>query len=87
MRRENMLTGRFDPGFRIRLHLKDLKNAMELARETHVALPAAAVVEQLMRAAAAAGRADFDHSGLLTVVEDLADFRVADASAGAGGRA
>jgi 2-hydroxy-3-oxopropionate reductase len=81
LRRENMLTGRFDPGFRIRLHRKDLKNAMELGAETQVALPAAAVVEQLMRAAAAAGRADYDHSGLLTVLEDLAGFRVCDAAA------
>ena len=80
MRRENMLTGRFDPGFRIRLHRKDLKNAMELGAETQVALPAAALVEQLMRAAAAAGHEDYDHSGLLTVLEDLADFRVCDAA-------
>ena len=85
MRRENMLTGRFDPGFRIRLHLKDLKNALELARETNVVLPAAAQVEQLMRAMAAAGRADYDHSGLVTVLEDLAAFRLTDASAGAEG--
>jgi len=82
MRRENMLTGSFDPGFRIRLHQKDLKNAMELGGEIGVALPAAAIVEQHMRAAAAAGRADYDHSGLLTVVEDLAGFRVADARKG-----
>ena len=82
MRRENMLTGRFDPGFRIRLHQKDLKNAMELAGETSVALPAAALVEQLMRAMAAKGRADYDHSGLVTIVEDLADFRLTDAAAG-----
>lgn len=80
LRRENMLTGHFDPGFRIRLHQKDLKNAMELGGETQVALPAAAVVEQLLRAAAAAGRADYDHSGLLTVLEDLAGFRVCDAA-------
>jgi 2-hydroxy-3-oxopropionate reductase len=79
MRRENMLTGHFDPGFRIRLHQKDLKNAMELGGEIGVALPAAALVEQLMRAAAAAGRADYDHSGLLTVLVDLAGFRVCDA--------
>ena len=79
LRRENMLTGHFDPGFRIRLHRKDLKNAMELGAEVEVALPAAALVEQLMRAAAAAGRADYDHSGLLTVLEDLAGFRVCDA--------
>jgi len=73
------LAGRFDPGFRIRLHQKDLKNAMELGGEVQVALPAAAVVEQLMRSAAAAGRAEYDHSGLLTVIEDLAGFRIADA--------
>ncbi len=79
MRRDNFLSGTFDPGFRIRLHLKDLKNALELARETGVALPAAAGVEQLMRAADAHGRGDYDHSGLVTVLEDLAGFRVADA--------
>jgi 2-hydroxy-3-oxopropionate reductase len=78
LRRENMLTGRFDPGFRIRLHLKDLRNALDLARQTGVALPATAEVEQLMQAARVAGREDYDHSGLLTVVEDLARFRVAD---------
>ena len=82
LRRENMLTGRFDPGFRIRLHQKDLKNALELAGETSVALPAAALVEQLMRAMAARGRADYDHSGLVTLLEDLADFRLTDAASG-----
>ncbi len=78
MRRENLLGGRFDPGFRVRLHQKDLKNALELAGETSVALPAAALVEQLMRGMAAKGRADFDHSGLVTVIEDLANFHLAD---------
>ena len=80
LRRQNFLSGTFDPGFRIRLHLKDLKNALELARETGVAMPAAAAVEQLMRAADANGRGDLDHSGLLTILEDLAGFRVADAA-------
>ena len=81
LRRDNFLTGRFDPGFRVRLHLKDLKNALELAREIDVALPAAAEVDQLMRAMAAAGRADYDHSGLITMIEDLAAFPVAEAAA------
>jgi len=81
-RRDNFLSGSYDPGFRIRLHLKDLRNALELARETSVALPAAAAVDQLMRAAEANGRGDYDHSGLLTVLEDLAGYRVADAVEG-----
>jgi 2-hydroxy-3-oxopropionate reductase len=82
MRRDNMLSGSFDPGFRIRLHLKDLKNALELARETNVPLPGAALVDQLMRAAAAAGHEDYDHSGLITVLEEMAGFSVAEMAAG-----
>lgn len=81
LRRGNFLSGSFDPGFRVRLHLKDLKNALELAREIDVALPAAAAVDQLMRSMAAAGRADYDHSGLITMLEDLAAFSVAEAAA------
>jgi 2-hydroxy-3-oxopropionate reductase len=76
MRQENMLGGQFEPGFRIRLHLKDLKNALELARDAGVVLPATAEVEQLMQAARIAGREDYDHSGLITVIEDLAHFKV-----------
>ena len=82
MRRDNFLSGTFEPGFRIRLHLKDLKNAIELARDAGVALPAAATVEQLMRSADANGRGDFDHSGLVTVLEELAGARVCDAASG-----
>jgi len=86
MRRDNMLSGSFDPGFRIRLHLKDLKNALELARETNVALPAAAQVDQLMRVAVAAGHGDYDHSGLITVLEEMAGFTVVEMAGGRPGR-
>ncbi len=78
MRRGNMLAGHFEPGFRIRLHLKDLANALALGRETGVVLPATALVEQQMEALAVAGRADLDHSGLITIVEDLARYSVAN---------
>jgi len=85
-RRDKILSGRFDPGFRTRLHLKDLRNALEFAGETGVPLPATAAVEQLMRAMVVAGRGDFDDSGLVTVIEDLAGFRLAgDAGAGTAG--
>jgi 2-hydroxy-3-oxopropionate reductase len=77
MRRSNMLEGHFEPGSRTRLHLKDLRIALDLARETGVVLPATAQVEQLMVAMHVAGRGDLDHSGLITVLEDLAGHRVA----------
>ena len=60
------------PGFRIRLHQKDLKNALELGARDRRRPARRGQVEQLMRAMAAAGRADYDHSGLVTVLEDLA---------------
>ena len=81
MRRENMLGGHFEPGFRVRLHLKDLRNALTLARETGVVLPLTAEVEQQMQALRIAGRGELDHSSLITMLEDLAGFRVADARA------
>jgi len=76
MRRENMIGGNFEPGFRIRLHLKDLKNAMELARANAVPLPAASQVEQLMLSMLASGRGELDHSALITVLQDLAGFSI-----------
>jgi len=80
MRGPNMLEGRFDPGFRVRLHLKDLRIALELAREAGVVLPTTAVVEQLMQGLRIAGRENYDHSGLITMVEDFAHFRVSEAA-------
>jgi 2-hydroxy-3-oxopropionate reductase len=85
MRRDNILGGHYEPGFRVRLHLKDLKNALELAREAGVVLPATAQVEQLMQRMRIAGRGEYDHSGLVTVLEDLAGVRVCDAVRGPGG--
>lgn len=80
MRRDNMLGGHFEPGFRIRLHIKDLRNALDLARDTGVILPITAEVDQMMQALRVSGRGDLDHSGLLTLLEDMAGFRVADAA-------
>jgi 2-hydroxy-3-oxopropionate reductase len=81
MRSSNFLGGHFEPGFRVRLHLKDLRNALELAREAGVILPVTVEVEQLMQRMRVAERGDYDHSGLITVLEDLAGIRVCDAVA------
>ncbi len=78
LRGDNMLRGQYEPGFRVNLHLKDLKNALELAREAGVDLPAARQVEELMQRMRTEGRGDYDHSGLVTVLEDMAGVRVCD---------
>jgi 2-hydroxy-3-oxopropionate reductase len=78
LRGEGMIAGRFEPGFRIDLHRKDLGIALAAGRETAAPMPLTALVGQLYEAAAAAGRGDLDHSALLTVFEDLVRFRLAD---------
>jgi 2-hydroxy-3-oxopropionate reductase len=67
----SMLQHRFDPGFRIDLHHKDLGIAMAAAREVGVALPVGALVAQIMAAARAQGLGELDHSALLVALETL----------------
>jgi 2-hydroxy-3-oxopropionate reductase len=61
---ERMVDQTFDPGFRIRLHRKDLMLAVQAAAELDLALPNTAATQQLMNAAIADGDGDLDHSAL-----------------------
>ena len=69
---ERMLKSNYDPGFRARLYQKDLRLAGEVAAASGVAIPATAVVTQLLNALIASGGADLDYSALGTVLFDLA---------------
>lgn len=71
---ERMIRRTFDPGFRVKLHQKDLALALESARELGVALPNTATVQQLMHACAAQdGGAEADHSSLVRALEMLSN--------------
>jgi 2-hydroxy-3-oxopropionate reductase len=74
---ERMIKRTFAPGFRIRLHQKDLNLALQAGRELGVALPNTASTQQLFAAVAAAGGGDLDHSGLVKALETLAAHPVA----------
>jgi len=72
-----MLVGRnFKPGFRVRLHQKDLRNALQTAEAMQVALPLTAAVQQMISALMANGKADLDHAAIATVVEGLSGIEV-----------
>ena len=71
-RGERMVNGDFDPGFRIRLHYKDLNIIMKTGSDYNVPLPVTSIVHELFNLALAKDRGELDHSGLLTVIEDLA---------------
>jgi 2-hydroxy-3-oxopropionate reductase len=74
---ERMIKRTFDPGFRIRLHQKDLNLALTGAREMGMALPNTAGAQQLMSACVANGGADWDHSALVRALELMAKHQVA----------
>ncbi len=74
---ERMIKRTFNPGFRIKLHQKDLNLALQGARALGVALPNTAMTAQLMQACAAAGLADMDHSALVQALEGMAQHAVA----------
>jgi 2-hydroxy-3-oxopropionate reductase len=74
---ERMIKRTFEPGFRIRLHQKDLGLALQGARELGLALPQTAGAAQLMQACAANGMADLDHSALVKALELMAGHEVA----------
>jgi 2-hydroxy-3-oxopropionate reductase len=61
---ERMVNEAFEPGFRLRLHRKDLGLAVQAAAELDLALPNTAATQQLMNAAIAHGDGELDHSAL-----------------------
>jgi 2-hydroxy-3-oxopropionate reductase len=65
---ERMLKSDYKPGFRTRLYQKDLRIANETAAASSVAIPATAIVTQLVNALVASGGADLDYSAIATVV-------------------
>jgi 2-hydroxy-3-oxopropionate reductase len=70
VRRDNLLNGTFEPGFRVDLHRKDLRIALRTAAELGVDLPVTPLVEQLMGELSDTGRGDLDHSALLVAIKD-----------------
>jgi len=74
---ERMIKRTFAPGFRIRLHQKDLGLALQGARELGLALPQTAGAAQLMQACAANGWDQLDHSALVKALEQMAAHEVA----------
>jgi 2-hydroxy-3-oxopropionate reductase len=69
---ERMIKGNYAPGFKTRLYQKDLRLAGEMAAAHGVAIPATAVVTQLVNALIAGGGSDLDYSAVGTVLFDLA---------------
>ena len=74
---QRMIDRSFGPGFRVRLHQKDLNLALQAARTMGLSLPNTATAQELFNAVAATqGGADLDHSAMVTALEKLANYEV-----------
>jgi len=73
---ERMLARNFNPGFRVRLHQKDLNLALQSARNLGVSLPNTATAQELFNSVAARGGIDLDHSAMVQALEILAEHKV-----------
>src|SRR4030043_498456 len=73
---ERMIQRAFNPGFRIRLHQKDLNLALQAARSMGLSLPNTATAQELFNAVAAQGGGDLDHSALVLALEKLANHTI-----------
>jgi len=72
-----MVIGRnFKPGFRIKLHQKDLRNALLAAESMKVSLPFTALAQQMLMALMNEGKGDLDHSAIVTFIEGMAGIEV-----------
>ncbi len=71
-----LIARNFKPGFKINLHQKDLRNALQTAEANHVCLPITALVQQMLSSLISAGKGDLDHSAIATFVEGVSDVEV-----------
>jgi 2-hydroxy-3-oxopropionate reductase len=67
---EKLLAHDFTPGGKVEYHRKDLRIALAAGREYGAALPVTALVDQMFGALVAKGRGGWDHSALLTLIEE-----------------
>jgi 2-hydroxy-3-oxopropionate reductase len=67
---------KFNPGFRINLHIKDLSNALDTSHEIGVPLPLTSAVMEIMQALKVDGMGENDHGSLIRYYEKLAKVEV-----------
>jgi 2-hydroxy-3-oxopropionate reductase len=68
---QRILDRNFDPGFKIKLHRKDMNIALQAGKEFSVPLPGSAQVAVNMDALIALGKGELDHSALALLTEKL----------------
>ena len=75
-----VISRNFQPGFRIALHQKDLRNALLAAESMKVSLPLTSAVQNQLMALMNDGKGGLDHSAIVTFVEKMAGVEIKKAA-------
>ncbi len=73
VRGPKVIKGDFQPGFKSRFHFKDLNIILKTGADYDVSLPVTTTVHKLFAELLDAGGGDLDHTGLITVLEKIAN--------------
>jgi 2-hydroxy-3-oxopropionate reductase len=71
-----LIARNFKPGFTIRLHQKDLRNALLTAEANQVFLPLTALVQQMLLSLMGDEKGELDHSAIATFIEGLSHVEI-----------
>ncbi|HEV2136282.1 MAG TPA: 2-hydroxy-3-oxopropionate reductase [Terracidiphilus sp.] len=65
-----LIARNFKPGFKIQLHQKDLRNALQTAEAQKMFLPLTSLVQQMLLSLMGDGKGELDHSAIATFIEE-----------------
>ena len=71
-----VLQRQFQPGFKIKLHRKDLKNALRTGQDLNVELPLTSLVQKFIQNLCDNGKEDLDHSAIVQYFEQLSGVKI-----------
>jgi 2-hydroxy-3-oxopropionate reductase len=73
---QRMIDGNFAPGFKAKLHQKDMAIAVKTAQDLGIALPASAMAAQYMNALVGTGQGELDSSAIVKIIEGMSGVHV-----------
>ena len=71
-----LIARNFKPGFKIRLHQKDLRNALETAAANDVSVPMTELMQTMLTSLVDGGKGELDHSAIATYIEELSGVEI-----------
>lgn len=73
-----MIVRDFKPGFKIKLHQKDLQNVLNAGEKLNLSLPFTAQVLEILKSLSSSGKGEEDHSAILKYFENISGVEVSE---------